>query len=223
MKRERKTLNLSLRYRSGCGSYEEFCQEAEKLSASTRSVMNLGTCLLYTFLLQEKTEDDVITEYGCYPETVIYHTYRDKYPNLSIASFSAAIHTCHQRFRADEERFREGTKSIPTYKAGQPILLRQSSVKITWDENRYYASIGLFSKEYTISHGYHRVLFDIDANDERTDELLSGIARGTLRAGESRLIYDKEQECWKLLIAYLPASSVPESTISRKLPYQLSF
>ncbi len=137
-------------------------------------------------------------------EGYIYDVLKDEYPLFNKGNLSQTIQQGTKRWKEDRKEVFKGARSIPSYKRTAPIMLNPNNIKVSRDDKGYAVKIGLVSGDKLKGMGRKPggLPIAIIARDNTQRVILNRIISGEYKIGGSKIIYDKRNRKWMLLLTY---------------------
>ena len=135
----------------------------------------------------------------------IYDVLKNEYPLLNTSNLTQTIQQGSKRWKEDKTKVFKGEKSIPSYKRTAPIVLNPGNIKKPYQTEKGYAvALSLISKAKTKEMGRKNGIIPmaILAKDNTSRVILNRITSGEYKAVGSKIIWDKKNRDWLLLLSY---------------------
>lgn len=137
-------------------------------------------------------------------EGYIYNVLKDEYSLFNKGNLTQTIQQGSKRWKEDRKSVYVGERSVPSFKRTTPIMLNRNNISIYRDSNGYIAKLGLVSmnklKEMNRKPGGFPLV--IIAKDASSKTILNRIISGEYSIGGSKIIYNKKNRKWFLLLTY---------------------
>ena len=133
----------------------------------------------------------------------IYDKYCKNY-SLQSGNLSTTVRMTVAAFKNSIRAILRGEKSILSYKANQPIDVKNNSIRLDYDKtaNKFSVTLGLLNKAGKLKYEISLFDFDIIAKDKSTRSILERCFDGVYKVSASHLIYNKIKKQWFLNLAY---------------------
>ena len=151
--------------------------------------------------LLKKMPDGTTKDYTL--DGFIYDKYCKNY-SLQSGNLSTTVRMTVAAFKNSIRAILKGEKSILSYKANQPIDVKNNSIRLDYDKtaNKFSVTLGLLNKAGKLKYEISLFDFDIIAKDKSTRSILERCFDGVYKVSASHLIYNKIKKQWFLNLAY---------------------
>lgn len=155
-------------------------------------------------------------EHGVYPDSsslingystldgYVNNILKTEYPRFYSQNLTCAIRSALKAYRSAYSDIMNGKRSILSYRGDAPIEIHNERVHLYQEKQKYYVSIGVFSKNYPKEKNYPGTHMDFELYRVSGSQLaiVQRCISGKYRIGESELIYSAKKKCWFLNLAY---------------------
>lgn len=199
-------------------TYKEICGVLWDLQREIRTIKNRTVSDLWEWCgfsadYKEKHDDypvaaDVLSSKKGQPcktiETYIYGKHIDECCNISTASLSDTIRSVTAKFKDEQRSILKGDKSILVYKNNQPIPLKKTQIKLSYDEESkcFYVTLALLSRRGMKKYDMKQLCFRAIVKDNSTRAIIERVYDGVYDMAGSLLVYDKKKKMFRLNLCY---------------------
>lgn len=123
---------------------------------------------------------------------------------LSTTNLSSTLQQVERAFKASEKDFLKGERSIITFKKNQPLDLHNRVIKLSHDNNVFYADIALMNKAAAkeLNNGSCSVHFKMQVRDKSSRAIIERCHDGVYSVSGSKLCYDQKKKMWYINLCY---------------------
>lgn len=180
------------------------------LQDNTRALKNKAVQILWEWY---NFSQDFKKEQGEYPkpkEVLNYSVTGYLYDKLkgesmlSTANLASTVQQVDRAFKASLKEFLKGERSIITFKKNQPLDLHNRVIRLSHDNNIFYADIALMNKAAAneFNNGPCSVHFKMKVRDKSSRAIIERCHDGVYSVSGSKLCYDQKKKMWFINLCY---------------------
>lgn len=181
-----------------------------ELQDNTRAIKNKTVQLLWEW---HNFSQDFKKEQGDFPdpkevlnysiEGYIYDKLKEE-SMLSTSNLSSTIRLVIKAFKTSLKDFLKGERSIITFKKNQPFDIHNRAIKLSHDNNVFYADITLMNKAVAkeFNNGSCSVHFKMQVRDKSSRAIIERCHDGVYSVSGSKLCYDQKKKMWYINLCY---------------------
>ncbi len=180
------------------------------LQDNTRALKNKAVQILWEWY---NFSQDFKKEQGEYPkpkEVLNYSVTGYLYDKLkgesmlSTANLASTVQQVDRAFKASLKEFLKGERSIITFKKNQPLDLHNRVIRLSYDNNVFYADIALMNKAAAneFNNGSCSVNFKMKVRDKSSRAIIERCHDGVYSVSGSKLCYDQKKKMWFINLCY---------------------
>jgi len=141
-----------------------------------------------------------LTSVSGYANRILKH----EFPEMYSANLSVLIQNAQKAFKNAQLEMQRGERSVLSYKANGPIDIHNKQVQLYQVGNKFYVSLGIFSRPYIKEKGYEstHIDFELYRLGGSQQEIVRRCLTGEYQIGISKLIYNEKKRCWFLNLTY---------------------
>ena len=123
---------------------------------------------------------------------------------LSTANLASTVQQVDRAFKASLKEFLKGERSIITFKKNQPLDLHNRVIRLSHDNNIFYADIALMNKAAAneFNNGSCSVNFKMKVRDKSSRAIIERCHDGVYSVSGSKLCYDQKKKMWFINLCY---------------------
>ena len=146
---------------------------------------------------------ELLNGYGSF-SGYVNNILKTEYPRFYSQNLTCAINSASAAYHSACKDILSGKQSIISYRSDAPIDIHNDHVHLYQHGQRYYVSIGIFSKNYSVEKNYPGTHIDFELYHLGGSQLaiVQRCISGDYSIGESKLIYSAKKRCWFLNLTY---------------------
>ncbi len=179
------------------------------LQRQTREIKNKSVQLCWEW---SGFSSEYNREYGVYPKEKDFLKYtlagyvNDKFKigyDLYSANNSSTTREVCTAFNNARSEMLNGSKSVLSYRANQPLELHNKSILFICENGEIYVIIKLLNRSGAEKYGFgNSVRFRVMVRDKSSKNIIERCKEGIYNIAGSKLIYNKKKKVWCLNLSY---------------------
>ncbi len=188
--------------------YKDVCDILWTLQRQTRDIKNKSVQLCWEWL---GFSSDYKRQTDTYPKdkdvlnyTLSGYVY-DKTKEghyLNSANSSTSTRDVCTAFKNAQKEMLQGTKSILSYKADQPLDLHNKTISLSYDGTNFHAKLSLLNQTGMKLYNIKQFDYRLVVKEKSARTILERCIDGVYKVSGSKLIYDRKKRMWCLNLSY---------------------
>lgn len=180
------------------------------LQSNTRNIKNKAVQIMWEWNNFSQDYKKQFEEFPKDKDVLNYTLSGFLYSQLKSESFmnsgnlSQTLQLVEKQFKANQKDFLRGEKSIICFKKNQPLDIHNKSIRLSHDNNIFYADISLMNRAAAkeFNEGLTTITFRLMIKDRSTRSIVERCFDNVYSISASKIGYDEKKRMWYLNLSY---------------------